>query len=125
MLPRNRNKVLYFVLFYFHFVSQMTEIYLDPQFEGLLLDQLACIDIEDENVTNESNNELLPPLVPREYQYELYKRAISENIIAVLDTGAGKTLISVMLIKHMLLIENENCAMMPGYKVFSFFLKKK
>lgn len=38
----------------------------------------------------------------REYQQELYERARDENIIAVLDTGMGKTLIAVMLIRDML-----------------------
>jgi endoribonuclease Dicer len=38
----------------------------------------------------------------REYQQELFERAKDENIIAVLDTGMGKTLIAAMLIRHML-----------------------
>ena len=38
----------------------------------------------------------------REYQQELYERAKDENIIAVLDTGMGKTLIAVMLIRDVL-----------------------
>ncbi|KAK2766939.1 Dicer-like protein 1 [Arachnomyces sp. PD_36] len=59
---------------------------------------------------------------PREYQIELFERAKTQNIIAVLDTGtfiptpapwfiadkdigSGKTLIAVLLLKHM--IKNE------------------
>lgn len=38
---------------------------------------------------------------PRQYQREVAKRAIERNIIAVADTGSGKTLISVLLLKHM------------------------
>ena len=38
----------------------------------------------------------------REYQQELFERAIDDNIIAVLDTGMGKTLIAAMLIRHTL-----------------------
>ena len=38
----------------------------------------------------------------REYQQELFERARDENIIAVLDTGTGKTLIAAMLIRHTL-----------------------
>jgi endoribonuclease Dicer len=38
----------------------------------------------------------------REYQQELFERAKDENIIAVLDTGMGKTLIAAMLIRHVL-----------------------
>jgi type I site-specific restriction endonuclease len=38
----------------------------------------------------------------REYQQELFERAKDENILAVLGTGMGKTLIAAMLIRHML-----------------------
>lgn len=49
----------------------------------------------------------------REYQQELYERAKDDNIIAVLDTGMGKTLIAVMLIRDALdkdLIDTANGA---------------
>lgn len=46
-------------------------------------------------------------MAPREYQFELFQKALEGNAIAVLDTGAGKTLISVMLIKHMVLQEKQ------------------
>ncbi|KAL9026384.1 MAG: hypothetical protein Q9196_004940 [Gyalolechia fulgens] len=39
---------------------------------------------------------------PREYQLELFERAKKQNIIAVLDTGSGKTLIAVLLLRHVL-----------------------
>lgn len=46
----------------------------------------------------------------RDYQQELFDRAKENNIIAVLETGSGKTLIAAMLIKHFLEIELINRA---------------
>ncbi|CAG8979867.1 hypothetical protein HYALB_00002640 [Hymenoscyphus albidus] len=58
---------------------------------------------------------------PREYQNELYERAKEKNIIAVLDTGSGKTLIAVLLLRHILAQELEDRA--DGkVKRTSFFL---
>ncbi|CAG8675935.1 16194_t:CDS:2, partial [Dentiscutata erythropus] len=39
-------------------------------------------------------------LIARSYQIELFDRAKKDNVIAVLDTGSGKTFIAVMLIKE-------------------------
>lgn len=47
---------------------------------------------------------------PREYQLELFERAKKENTIAVLETGSGKTLIAVLLIRHILDQELEDRA---------------
>ncbi|KAI6036993.1 hypothetical protein BKA83DRAFT_4170530 [Pisolithus microcarpus] len=47
-----------------------------------------------------------PPVaafMPRKYQEEIFIRAQSSNIIAALDTGSGKTYISVLLIKWIVL----------------------
>ena len=38
---------------------------------------------------------------PRDYQLELFEKARRENIVAVLATGSGKTLIAVLLMRHM------------------------
>lgn len=38
-------------------------------------------------------------LLPRHYQEEVFSRAQKGNIIAALDTGSGKTFISLLLIK--------------------------
>ncbi|KAH6856644.1 dicer-like protein 1 [Chaetomium sp. MPI-CAGE-AT-0009] len=42
---------------------------------------------------------------PRDYQLELFERAKTQNTIAVLDTGSGKTLIAALLLRW--IIENE------------------
>jgi endoribonuclease Dicer len=58
---------------------------------------------------------------PREYQLELFERAKKENTIAVLDTGSGKTLIAVLLIRWM--IDQELEARAAGHKPkITFFL---
>lgn len=46
----------------------------------------------------------------RDYQSELFARAKAENIITVLDTGSGKTLIAALLIKHMVAKELDDRA---------------
>ncbi|OAX85561.1 hypothetical protein ACJ72_00055 [Emergomyces africanus] len=58
---------------------------------------------------------------PREYQLELFERAKTTNVIAVLDTGSGKTLIAVLLLKHM--VQNELADRASGKSPrISFFL---
>ncbi|OAR00112.1 hypothetical protein LLEC1_06789 [Akanthomyces lecanii] len=47
-------------------------------------------------------------VTPREYQNELFERAKKRNTIVVLDTGSGKTLIAIMLLRHVLEQEMEN-----------------
>ncbi|KAI9770580.1 MAG: Dicer-like protein 1 [Geoglossum simile] len=58
---------------------------------------------------------------PREYQIELFERAKKQNIIAVLDTGSGKTLIAVLLIRHILDQELEDRALGLSPRI-TFFL---
>ncbi|KAJ5120616.1 uncharacterized protein N7515_010004 [Penicillium bovifimosum] len=60
-------------------------------------------------------------LDPREYQLELFDRAKSENTIAVLDTGSGKTLVAVLLLKYILELELNNRQNKMEHKV-AFFL---
>ncbi|OHE95729.1 RNase3 domain-containing protein [Colletotrichum orchidophilum] len=61
---------------------------------------------------------------PREYQIELFERAKQKNIIAVLDTGAGKTLIAALLLRHMLEKEVEDRALGKPKRI-AFFLVDK
>lgn len=58
---------------------------------------------------------------PREYQLELFERAKQQNTIAVLDTGSGKTLIAVLLLRWVIDNEIERRAKGEPYKI-SFFL---
>ncbi|KAL2918045.1 Dicer-like protein 1 [Polyrhizophydium stewartii] len=44
----------------------------------------------------------------RAYQLQLFERAKEENLIAVLSTGAGKTLIALMLIRYMASLERDD-----------------
>ena len=39
---------------------------------------------------------------PRQYQYELFEESIKRNTIAVLETGSGKTMIAIMVMKHLI-----------------------
>ncbi|KAI8637061.1 putative dicer-like protein [Parasitella parasitica] len=98
----------------------MTCTYLDPEFEGLRPEQVELIDLENKPPLHQVAEVVLSP---REYQYEIFKKAAYGNTIAVLDTGAGKTLIAVMLIKYMLAIENEKSKSNKDYKKkITFFL---
>lgn len=44
---------------------------------------------------------MITPIKPRDYQIEAFEFAKSHNSIIFLDTGAGKTLISILLIQHL------------------------
>ncbi|KAH7928196.1 P-loop containing nucleoside triphosphate hydrolase protein [Leucogyrophana mollusca] len=44
-------------------------------------------------------------ILPRKYQEEIFRRAQETNVIAALDTGSGKTFISILLIKWIVLQE--------------------
>jgi endoribonuclease Dicer len=58
---------------------------------------------------------------PRDYQTELFQKAKAENIIAVLDTGSGKTHIATLLLRHVLDGELEARAKGGPHKI-AFFL---
>lgn len=72
--------------------------------ETKTLNKKQVVEVEEKEEPKET---AFTKLVPREYQYELYQKALHENIIVVLDTGMGKTLISTMLIKQMVLNERQ------------------
>lgn len=45
-------------------------------------------------------------ILPRKYQEEIFQRAQECNVVAALDTGSGKTFISILLIKWIVLQES-------------------
>jgi ERCC4-related helicase len=65
------------------------------------------LDSDNEIQKEEPANVSSEALVPREYQYELYQKAPLENVIVVLDTGMGKTLISTMLVRQLVFEEKQ------------------
>ena len=69
--------------------------------------------------TSESPKQIIED--PRDYQTELFERAKKENIIAVLDTGSGKTLIAALLMRYIAWQELEDRANGKRAKM-SFFL---
>ncbi|KAH9882094.1 Dicer-like protein 1 [Plenodomus biglobosus] len=59
---------------------------------------------------------------PRDYQTELFLRAKSQNTIAVLDTGSGKTHIATLLLKHVLDDELEHRAAGRSPRIAAFLV---
>ncbi|KAI0508772.1 hypothetical protein F5B22DRAFT_383299 [Xylaria bambusicola] len=61
---------------------------------------------------------------PREYQTELFERAKRKNIIAVLDTGTGKTLIAALLLRHIVEQELEDRRAGNDHRLALFLVDK-
>ena len=51
-----------------------------------------CVDAKNSNADADH---------PRQYQLEILEKAKNDNIIAVLNTGIGKTLIATLLLRYM------------------------
>ncbi|CAK7565274.1 MAG: Dicer-like protein 1 [Sporothrix epigloea] len=61
---------------------------------------------------------------PRDYQIELFEKAKQKNIIAVLDTGMGKTLIAALLLRHTINQELEDREKGLQHRVSVFLVDK-
>lgn len=86
------------------------------------VDQQAASQGFDHTMTSKTSEGSKPIIEdPRDYQTELFERAKNENVIAVLDTGSGKTLIAALLMRHVAWQELEDRAKGKKPKI-SFFL---
>jgi endoribonuclease Dicer len=81
--------------------SDITRIDIQVSLEGVGDEKLSVREIL---AKEEPSRQIL---TPRDYQTELFQRAREENIIAVLDTGSGKTHIATLLLRHTLDLELE------------------
>jgi endoribonuclease Dicer len=95
--------------------AKITEKEVKEVTKNLTDDKLSIRDI----LAKEENSRKI--INPRDYQTELFQRAKEENIIAVLDTGTGKTHIATLLLRHILDTELESRAKGLPPKV-AFFL---
>lgn len=80
-------------------------------------EELQVSDLDELGKASEEYQKLMGNqlgLIPRSFQLRIFNEARQKNVIAVLETGAGKTFIAAMLIKHMHIAE-----MARGGKVFS------
>jgi superfamily II DNA or RNA helicase len=85
-------------------MPDVTAMQMDEDDDNLLSRAITAV-ISDPNSldvdkTHEGQPEL-PPTVPRAYQQEILEEAYKRNVIAVLPTGVGKTLIGALLIRRM------------------------
>lgn len=105
-------------------------------FDDWFLKKAATTDVSKVKVSRKSEKEQLQSLQDmlltqqaghmiigseREYQIDLFERAKERNTLAVLDTGSGKTLIAVLLLKYVLEREIERRAAGKRRKL-AFFL---
>jgi endoribonuclease Dicer len=105
------------------FKSFVHALALDLITKGDIAEELKAANDETLSITNllHKQGNAVRIETPREYQMELFERAKKQNTIAVLDTGSGKTLIAVLLLRHILDEEIERRAT-GGTPRIAFFL---
>ena len=106
--------------------AAIADNYIQAMLQKNLKDGISAVTPEEESkqsarwLINQSESQ---PIIstPRTYQIELFEMAKKRNVIAVLDTGSGKTLIAVLLLRHTFAQELEDRAVGKPKRV-SFFL---
>ncbi|KAL6217730.1 hypothetical protein ACLB2K_010947 [Fragaria x ananassa] len=73
----------------------------------------------DSPLTESHSPQDIKHLIPRRYQEKVLEIAKRKNTIAVLETGAGKTMIAVLLIKH---IADQHIIKSTGHKKLIIFM---
>ena len=92
---------------------------LKPKTKTAKLEEAADEELSVHSLMIKQGTEIIKN--PREYQLELFELAKKQNTIAVLDTGSGKTLIAVLLLRWIIDQELERRAAGEPPKI-SFFL---
>ncbi|KAF9438743.1 Dicer-like protein 1 [Entomortierella beljakovae] len=92
-----------------------------PLRTDLLLSFLNDSDQSTEETTTTTTTKPKVKLEPRNYQNDLYQEALKNNIIAVMDTGSGKTLVAAMLISELAKRESETVRN-KGERKICFFI---
>ena len=101
------------------FTSDAAQKALKPKIKEAKLGGTADEELSVHTLINRQGDNIIKS--PRDYQLELFERAKKENTIAVLDTGSGKTLIAVLLLRWIIDEELEHRAAGKPPKI-SFFL---
>ena len=99
--------------------SAATQEALKPKTKAARLQEAADEELSVQSLMTKQGTEIIKN--PREYQLELFELAKKQNTIAVLDTGSGKTLVAVLLLRWTIDQELERRAAGEPPKI-SFFL---
>ena len=87
-----------FYVFYYDFLQANTFIRLIREIEKTYLKNKLKL-LKKLKQSKLSDNEII--CNPRDYQLELVEKAYSKNFIVFLETGQGKTLISILLLNKL------------------------
>lgn len=100
-------------------ISDAAQEALKPKTRSAKLVEASDEELSIQSLMTKQGTEIIKN--PRDYQLELFELAKKQNTIAVLDTGSGKTLIAVLLLRWVVDQELERRATGERPKI-SFFL---